>query len=132
MTSSFTTTYANTILDTAFKNETVYGALFLANPGDTGSCTCEVANAYCYSRKAITFASSSSSRSIASTAELAFDAATGGNWGTITHLGIATCSTIANASLIAYGSLTAQKEIDAGDQLKFATGNISITIAAGA
>ena len=132
MASSFVTSKANEILTAEFKTATVYGVLLEADPGDTGAVTCEVADAYCYSRPEITFASDASSRSIANTAALEFDPASGGAWGTITHLGIATCDTRGQTIDVAYGSLTASKQIDDGDQLKFAIGNISISIAAGA
>jgi len=132
MASSFVTTYANTVLTAAFKTQQVYGSLHLADPTDTGSGTCELATAFCYTRKAITFAADGATRTISNTAALEFDAATGGNWGVITHLGISNCSLRGQTLTVAYGSLTAPKTIDDGDQLKFATGNIDITIAAGA
>jgi hypothetical protein len=132
MASSFVTTRANSVLTAAFKTQQVYGSLHLASPGDTGAATCELATAFCYTRKAITFASDGATRTISNTAALEFDAATGGNWGAITHLGISSCSTRGETVDVAYGSLTTPKTIDDGDQLKFATGNIDITIAAGA
>ncbi len=132
MTSSFTTTKANTILTAEFKTATVYGALFLANPGDAGSVTCEIANSHCYTRKAITFITDGSARAIANTSALEFDAASGGNWGAVTDLGIMSSSTHADTGMTAYGTLTASKTIDDGDQLKFAIGNITITFSAGA
>jgi hypothetical protein len=132
MASSFVTTKANAILTAAFKTTQVYGSLHLASPGDTGAATCEVADAYCYTRKAITFADDGATRTISNTAALEFDAANGGNWGTVTYLGINSCSTHGGTVDVAYGQLTASKVIDDGDQLKFAIGNIDITIAAGA
>ena len=132
MASSLVTTYANTVLTAAFKTQQVYGSLHLADPGDTGSATCELATAFCYTRKAITFADDGATRTISNTAALEFDAATGGNWGAITHLGISNCSLCGQTLTVAYGALTTPKTIDDGDQLKFAIGNIDITIAAGA
>jgi hypothetical protein len=132
MASSFVTTKANSILTAEFKTATVYASLHLASPGDTGAATCEVPACYCYTRKEITFATDGDSRAIASTADCSFDVATGGAWGTVTHLGISTCSTAAETVDVAYGSLTASKTVGDGDQIKFSSGNITITIAAGA
>ena len=132
MASSFVTSKANAILTAEFKTATVYGALFLADPGDTGDTTCEVADSNCYARTEITFGDDGSARSISNTAALEFPAASGGNWGAITHLGVCLSSTQGETVDVAYGSLTASKTIDDGDQLKFATGNITVSIAAGA
>jgi len=132
MASSFVTSKANAILTAEFKTATVYGSLHLASPGDTGAVTCEVADAYCYTRPEITFATDADARTISNTSALEYATATGGNWGTITHLGICTCSARGQTVDVAYGSLTAEKAIDAGDQLKFAIGAIDVTIAAGA
>jgi len=132
MASSFVTAKANAILTAEFKTATVYASLHLADPGDTGSATCEVANSYCYSRKEITFGDDAASRTISNTAALEFDTASGGSFGTITHLGVNTCSTHGETVDVAYGSLTASKQIDDGDQIKFSVGNIDVTIAAGA
>jgi len=132
MASSFVTAKANEILTAEFKTATIYGALHLADPGDAGSATCEVADCYCYTRKEITCGDDAAARSIATTADLTYDVATGGAWGTITYLGISTCSTIGEAIDVAYGELTASKTVADGDQIKFSSGNITVTIAAGA
>jgi hypothetical protein len=132
MASSFVTAKANAILTAEFKTATVYGALLLADPGDAGSATCEVADCYCYTRKEITFGSDGNLRAISSTDDLTYDVATGGAWGEVTYLGISLCSTIGEAIDVAYGNLTASKTVGDGDQIKFSSGNITITIAAGA
>ena len=132
MVSSFTTVKANEILTAEFKTATIYGALFLASPGDAGSVTCEVANSNCYARKEITFATDATARSISNTAQLTFDAASGGNWGTITDLGVMESSGHGQTSMTAYGSLTASKTVNDTDQLVFAIGNITASFAAGA
>jgi hypothetical protein len=132
MASSFVTDKANAILTAAFKTTQVYGSLHLADPTDTGSASCEVPVCYCYTRKAITFGDDAASRTMDNSADLTFDVATGGAWGTITHLGISSCSTATCALDTAYGSLTTPKTVGDGDQIKFSAGNIDITIAAGA
>jgi len=132
MASSFVTAKANAILTAEFKTATIYGSLHTADPGDAGSTTCEVADSYCYTRKEITCGDDATARAISNTAALEFDPASGGAWGTVTHLGVNTSSTHGETVDVAYGSLTASKQIDDGDQLKFAIGAIDVTIAAGA
>lgn len=132
MASSFVTSKANSILTAEFKTATIYGSLHLADPGDAGSATCEVADSYSYARTEITCGDDASARSISNTAALEFPAASGGSWGAITHLGVCLSSTHGETVDVAYGSLTASKTIEDGDQLKFAIGNITATIAAGA
>ena len=134
MASGFTTAKRNAILTAEFKTATVYGALFSADPGDAGSTANEVANAYDYARTAITFGTDAAAGSIANTVALQFPAANGGDWfvspNAVTHLGIATSNIHAAATLIMTGSLTASKEIGDGDQLTFAIGAITCSIAA--
>ena len=51
----------------------------------------------------------------------------GGDWGTITHIGIHDASTAGN--LLWHGSLTVSKTVSDGDTLQFAIGNIDLTMA---
>jgi hypothetical protein len=102
---------------------TVYAALFTSDPTDAGSGT-EVTGGS-YTRKAITFGAPSNGVSTNSAA-VEFDAATA-NWGTITHFGIYDASSSGN--LLYHGALTTSKAIDSGDVFKFASGNISVTLA---
>ncbi len=132
MASSFVTAKANTILTAEFRTATVYGALLLDDPGDAGSAANEVADLYAYDRKEITFGSDGAARAISSTADLTYDVATGGAWGEVKYLGIATSGAHGAAIDVAYGELTAHKIVGDGDQIKFSSGNITITIAAGA
>ena len=53
--------------------------------------------------------------------------ASGGDWGTITHIGIHDASTGGN--LLWHGSMTASKTVADGDTLEFSIGNIDLTIA---
>ena len=132
MTSQFTTATADAILTAEFKTATIYGALFLASPGDAGSVVSEVADANCYTRKEITCGTDATARSISNTSALTFDAASGGAWGTITDLGVMESTLLGDDSISAYGSLTASKTVSDTDQLVFAIGNITAAFAAGA
>lgn len=130
MTSGFTTALRNQILTAEFKTDTIYGACCDADPGDAGSTASEIAATWSYERTEITCASDAAAGSISNTAALEFPAASGGDWGTISHLAIATTAVEADGKFSASGSLTASKKIDDGDQLVFAIGNITISIAA--
>ena len=130
MAGSFTTAEANAILTLKFKTTANYAALFTASPTDTGAVVNEVPNASAYVRKVTTFVTDAAARAIANTSDLTFDAASGGDWGTVTHIGFSTSVTW-NDPLFAWGPLTTSKLIEDGDQIKFVTGNITITFAAG-
>jgi len=132
MASGFSTATRNAILTARFKTAApVYGALCDADPGDAGDLAGqEIAASYDYARTAVTFGDDAAAGSIANTAACEFPPANGGSWGTITHLAICSGDTEAADDSIASGSLTASKTIDDGDQLKFAIGNVTITIAA--
>jgi len=102
-----------------------YVGLFTAAPSDSGGGT-EVSGSG-YAREAVTFAAASTPGGTTSnTGDISFTAA-GGNWGTITHIGIFDASTSGN--LLWHGAMTASKIVNDGDTLQFSTGNIDLTIA---
>jgi len=51
------------------------------------------------------------------------------DWGTITDFAIVTSITAGSGDVIAYGALTADKLVESGDTLKFATGDLDVTLA---
>lgn len=53
--------------------------------------------------------------------------ASGGNYGTVTHVGI--FDAVTSGNLLWHGALSASKVIDDGDTLSFAVGNIDLTLA---
>ena len=102
-----------------------YVALYTAAPSDSGGGT-EVSGSG-YSRQSVTFdAATSPGGTTSNSGDVSFTAA-GGNWGTITHIGIFDASTSGN--LLWHGSMTASKVVNDGDTLQFSTGNIDLTIA---
>ena len=102
-----------------------YVGLFTAAPSDAGGGT-EVSGSG-YARQSATFdAASSPGGTTSNSADISFTAS-GGNWGTITHIGIFDASTAGN--LLWHGSMTASKVVNDGDTLQFSTGNIDLTIA---
>jgi len=131
MASGLTTAERNRYLTATFKTQTVYGACCTADPGDAADMSeCEVADQYAYARTQITFGDDAAAGSIANTGALTFPAANGGSHGLITHLAICTTNIEDADTAIASGVMTASKQIDDGDQLVFAIGNITVSIAA--
>ena len=102
-----------------------YVALYTAAPSDSGGGTEVSGNGY--SRQTVTFAAATSPGGTTSnTGDITFTAA-GGDWGTITHIGIHDASSGGN--LLWHGAMTASKTVADGDTLQFSTGNIDLTIA---
>lgn len=102
-----------------------YIALYTAAPSDSGGGTEVSGNGY--SRKSVTFAAASTPGGTTSNTNALEFTASGGSWGTITHVGIFDNSTGGN--LLWHGGLTASKVIGDGDTLEFAIGNIDLTVA---
>ena len=129
MASGFTTATRNAILTTNFETADVWGACCDADPGDASATNAEIAASSGYTRMTLTCAGAAAG-SIANTAALEFPAASGGDWGTIGWLAIASTLTEADGLFKASGPLTVSKLIEDGDQLVFAIGAITIAIAA--
>jgi len=132
MAGSLTTSEANSVLDDLFYTPTVYAALCDASPGDAGDMAGqELAASYGYERTAMTFGTQAAARSISISADLTFPAASGGDWGTVTHLAICTAAVEGVDDAKAWGPLTVSKLVEDADQLKFASGNVTVSFAAG-
>lgn len=125
--SSFTDFLENELLDHVFRNAAytspinVYLALFTANPTDAGGGT-EVSGAG-YTRQAITFGAASGG-AISNTVAVSFTAS-GGNYGSVTGVGIFDASTAGN--MLAWDAITSATVNDT-DTLTFAIGDIDITL----
>lgn len=102
-----------------------YIALYTAAPSDSGGGT-EVSGSG-YSRQSASFSAASSPGGTTSNSNTISFTASGGSWGTVTHIGIFDNSTGGN--LIWHGGLTASKIVGDGDTLEFAIGNIDLTVA---
>jgi len=110
---------------TATRPTAWYVALFTAAPNDAGGGT-EV-SAGGYTRKTVAFsAASSPGGTTSNSGEVSFTAS-GGDFGTVTHMGIFDASSSGN--LLWHGALTASKTVADGDTLTFAAGNIDLTMA---
>ena len=102
-----------------------YLALFTAAPSDSGGGTEVSGNGY--SRQTIAFSTASGTGGTTSnSADVSFTAS-GGSFGTVSHVGIFDAASSGN--LLWHGAMTASKTIADGDTLEFSTGNVDLTIA---
>lgn len=100
----------------------VYVALFTSDPTDAATGT-EVSGG-AYARQAITFGVPSAG-TCSNSADVLFPIATAA-WGTVTHIGIFDAESGGN--LLYSAALTTSKTIAADDQLKLATGAVTVTL----
>lgn len=100
-----------------------YIGLFTSDPTDTGSAGTEVSTGTGYARTAVTFTVTGDTAS--NSAAVEFPAASGGNWGTISHIGVMDASTGGN--MIVHSALTTAKAINDGDVFRIPTGDLDIT-----
>ena len=126
---SFTNYLETEILDHVFAGAaysapgTHYLALFTAVAnGETGSVT-ELSGS-AYARQTVAFTTSGDTTSNSGAVEYA--TATGGGFGTVTHVGVYDASTSGN--LMCYATLTASKAIAAGDVFRVPAGDLDITL----
>ena len=102
-----------------------YVALYTAAPSDSGGGT-EVSTGG-YARQSVTFdAAASPGGTTSNSADVSFTAV-GGDYGTVTHMGIFDASTGGN--LLWHGVLSASKTVEDGDTITFSAGNIDLTMA---
>lgn len=118
------------VLDLLFKNTAystpeAYIGLFTSDPTDAGSGTEVSGNGYARIRLDDKMASASSG-SITNNANITFAAASGGSFGSVTHIGI--FDALTGGNLTAHGQLAAAKQIDDGDTFQITTGSLTISI----
>ena len=102
-----------------------YVALYTVAPSDSGGGTEISGNGY--AREAVTFAAATSPGGTTSNTGAVTFTASGGNWGSITHIGIH--DAVSGGNLLWHGAMTASKTVNDGDTLEFSIGNIDLTIA---
>ena len=110
---------------TATRPTNWYVALYTGAPSDSGGGT-EV-SAGGYARQSVSFNAASSPGGTTSNSNEVSFTASGGDYGTVTHMGIFDASSSGN--LLWHGALTASKTVADGDTLTFAAGNIDLTMA---
>ena len=103
---------------------TIYVGLHTADPTDAGTGTEVSGNGY--ARQSIAF-DASSSGTASNSAAVEFPAASGGDFGTITHIGI--WDALTSGNLLFHSALTTSKTISDGDIFKVAASGIDITAA---
>lgn len=120
--------FRNTAIFAAPAN--VYVALYTADPGETGAGT-EVANANGYAREAVNtstgWSGSAGSGATDNVAAVDFGSASGGNWGTITHVAITDSATHGGGNHLLNDALTASKTVNDGDSFQFPAGDLDIS-----
>ena len=102
-----------------------YVALYTGAPSDAGGGT-EVSGSG-YVRKAVTWATATGTAGTTSNSNAPSFTASGGAFGTVTHIGIHDAESGGN--LLWHGAMTASKTIADGDTLEFSVGNIDLTLA---
>jgi len=102
-----------------------YVGLFTAAPSDTGGGTEVTGNGY--ARVATgTISISGTSTTATNAAAIEFAAASGGNWGTITHAAIFDASTGGN--MLAWAALTTSRTINSGDVFRIPASSLTVTL----
>ena len=102
-----------------------YVGLFTAAPSDAGGGT-EVSGSG-YVRKATgTITVSGTDTTATNSAAIEFAAASGGNWGTITHAAIFDAETSGN--MIAWAQLTTARTINDGDVFRIPATSLTVTL----
>lgn len=102
-----------------------YVALYTAAPSDSGGGT-EVTGSG-YSRQSVTFDAAATPGGTTSNNNLVSFTASGGDFGTVSHIGIFDASTSGN--LLWHGAMTASKPVSDGETLEFSVGNIDLVLA---
>ncbi len=101
-----------------------YAALYTATPSDSGGGT-EVSGS-AYARTIIPFTDAAAAGSIDNSADCTFPTASGGNWGTVTHMSIMDASTAGN--FLFWAPLAASKVVNDADTFKFAAGDLIVNL----
>lgn len=126
---SFTNTYETHVMKYVLTADSVtrptawYIGLFTSDPTDTGAAGTEVSGNG-YARTAVSFTVTGDTAS--NSAAVEFPAASGGNWGTISHIGVMTASSAGD--MIVHSALTTAKAINDGDVFRIPTGDLDITL----
>lgn len=103
-----------------------YIGLFTAAPSDTGGGTEVSGSAYARVATGTITVSGTSPTTATNSAAIEFAAASGGNWGTITHAAIFDASTSGN--MIAWAALTTSRTINDGDVFRIPASSLTVTL----
>jgi len=103
-----------------------YVGLFTGAPSDTGGGTEVSGNGYARVATGTMSVSGTTPTTATNGSAIEFAAASGGNWGTITHAAIFDASSGGN--LIAWGALTTSRTINDGDVFRIPAGSLDVTL----
>jgi hypothetical protein len=103
-----------------------YVGLFTAAPSDTGGGTEVSGSAYARVATGTISVSGTSPTTATNSAAIEFAAASGGNWGTVTHAAIFDASTGGN--MLAWAPLTTSRTINDGDVFRIPASSLTITL----
>lgn len=124
---------ANALLSHVLRNTeytspgtSIYAGLYTSDPGADNSGTELTIGSNAYARNQITAWDAPADGDTENTSLEAWSAASGGNWGIISHIGILDNSTGGN--LLFFGALGASKTVNDGDTFQFAAGALDITV----
>ena len=129
--SSFTDYTENLVLNwllttnSATRPTAWYVGLFTAAPSDTGGGT-EVSGSGYTRMSTGTMTVSGTATSAVNAAAIEFPAASGGNWGAITHAAILDAST--SGTMLAWAPLTVGRTINDGDVFRFPASSLTVTL----
>ena len=112
---------------TATRPTTWYVALYesAGAPSDSSAGT-EISTGG-YARQSVTFAAASSPDGTTSNTNAVQFTASGGNYGTVSHIAI--FDALSGGNMLWHGAMTASRVVNDGDTLEFSIGNIDLTIA---
>lgn len=141
---SMSNTLEELILDYLFRSSATFTkpadiAIALATgaigEAETGAITNEVPNSNGYARQSLSpndgnwkDPSTSTQGVVNNLSDITFGPASGGNWGTITHVAILDSTTHGGGNLLFYGQLNTAKAVNNGDTFKFNAGNLNIQL----
>jgi len=103
-----------------------YVGLFTGAPSDSGGGTEVSGNGYARVATGTMSVSGTTPTTATNGSAIEFAAASGGNWGTITHAAIYDADTGGN--LIAWGALTTSRTINDGDVFRIPAGSLDVTL----
>jgi hypothetical protein len=128
---SFSNHWENMILDHLFGKgnyapPVIYVALSTSDPTDSGTGLSEPSgNGYHRVQTAEADWNVAVGGLLDNATAITFDVATG-DWGTVTHFAL--FDTVSGGNMLAHGALTQAKTISSGDTVRFASGDLNITL----
>ena len=111
--------------DSATRPTAWYVGLFTAAPSDTGGGTEVSGNGYARVSTG-TMSVTGTATTATNSAAIEFSAASGGNWGTITHAAVFDASSAGN--MLAWAPLTTSRTINDGDVFRIPASSLTITL----